>query len=116
MLETFDRPAIDPCCTAVGFYLGKCRSQVSLAERLVVQAVPHPAFHPFFKGDQHAIRPRRRFRKGPTAPNFSSLLSPREHCRWFCFLLIFHLAIHLPAPLRSIPITGLHCYYGRSDS
>ena len=40
---------------------------------------PFASSHPFLKGRQHALRPHRRFHRGPTAPDLSGLLSLPRH-------------------------------------
>ncbi len=71
---------------------------------------------PFFQGRQHALRPDTRFHPGPPVLSFSGLLSHFWHSRR-CFLPpVYPSRFHLPAPLRSTPITALLRYYGGSDS
>ena len=71
--------------------------------------------HPFFQDRQHAFRPDTRFHPGPPVLRFSGLLSllalPPVFLPPVC-----PSRFHLPAPLRSTPITALLRYYGGSDS
>ena len=72
--------------------------------------------HPFFKGCQHPLRPDARFDPIPSDLDLSSLCTRFRHSRWCVFRRSFsHVSTFLRS-LRSIPITGLPRYYGRSDS
>ena len=64
------------------------------------------SFHPLFEGRQHALGPDTRFHPRPAGSDVSGLCSPCGHCRRSWFRLSVLHAFHLPAPLRSTPITG----------
>ena len=86
------------------------------ASHLVHQAKPFASSHPRFEGRQHPLRPDRRFHPRPAGADLSGLLSRLRHCRrWLVPSLFGHVSTFLRS-LRSIPVTGLPRYYGRSDS
>lgn len=80
------------------------------------QAEPYASLHSVFQSRQHAIRPDRRFHPGPAALGVSDLRSPYGHWRrlWFG-RPVCHASTFLRS-LRSVPVTALRRYYGRSDS
>jgi len=64
-----------------------------------------------FNEHQHPFRPERPVNRRP-----SSLLSPFRHSRWDCPRRSALAASTFLRSLRSISVTRLHRYYGRSDS
>ncbi len=109
------RLVVHSCCSAVCLHLLKCSPQHSRRTHLIYQAEPFASFDPCFQGRQHSFRPDARFHPRPAGANFSGLLSFR-HCRRCSSLLpVRHQSTFLRS-LRSISITRLPRYYGRSDS
>ena len=82
------------------------------------QAEPYISFHPLIEGCKHSFCPDRRFHPCPTGKNVSSWFSLvlTRHCQRSPFPSLLTLQIHLPASLRSTPITALQRYYECSDS
>jgi hypothetical protein len=122
VLELLHRHVIHACRPAVGFNFFESLPQVGQGIDLVNQAEPFVSFHPLFEGRQHPFRPNLRFHPGPSGADrpgvrgFSYLRSRFRHCRRWRFLrLVRHVSTFLRS-LRSMAVTPLHRYYGRSDS
>ena len=116
LLEHLNRLVVHPCRSLVRSYLLVGTEQVRQAVHLIHQAVPSASFHPRLEGRQHPLRPDRRFAPRPPGAHLSGACSLFRHCHRLSFRLAVHHGFHLPAALRSTPITTLPHYYGRSDS
>ena len=69
-----------------------------------------------FRARQHTVCSDFRFHPVSSYTGVSRLFSLFRHCRELAFQTSVDSVFHLPASLRSTPITVLHDYYGRCDS
>ena len=111
------RPSRDPLppLRSLALHLRASRLQVRQRVDLVDQTEPTASFHPSFEGRQHAVGPDRRFHPRPAGADLSCLFSLAALAP-VLLPVCLSSRLHLPASLRSTPVTALHRYYGRSDS
>src|SRR2546426_197349 len=115
-LEHLHRLVIHPSRPSVGFHFFESGPQVRQGVHLVHQAKPLASFDPLFEGRQHPFRPDRRFYPGPSSSDLSGLFSLSRHCRRLLFpLSVGHVSTFLRS-LRSLSVTRVPRYCGRSDS
>ena len=116
LLELLHRHMIYARRSVVSLHAFKGSPQIAQRVDLVHQAEPLPSQHSLFECRQHPFRPDRGFDPGPTRPNLSGGTSPVcGHCVRELLRLFRHVSTFLRS-LRSLAVTPVRRYYGRSDS
>src|SRR5438093_3402325 len=116
LLEHLHRLVVHPSRPSVGFHFCKSGPQVRQGVHLIHQAKPLASLDPLFEGRQHPFRPDRGFHPRPSGSDLSGLFSLSRHCRRLLFpLSVGHVSTFLRS-LRSLSVTRVLRYYGRSDS
>ncbi len=102
--------------SVVSLHAFKGSPQIAQRVDLVHQAEPLASQHSLFESRQHPFRPDLGFDPGPSRPNLSGGTSPLSgHCVRELLRLFRHVSTFLRS-LRSLAVTPLLRYYGRSDS
>src|SRR5208282_3466957 len=115
-LELLHRHMIYARRTLVRLPAFKGSPQIAQRVDLVHQTEPFASQHSLFESRQHPFRPDLGFDPGPSSPNLSGGASPfSRHCVRELLRLFRHVSTFLRS-LRSLAVTPLLRYYGRSDS
>ena len=117
VLELGHRLLVHACGSVIGLHSRKGSPQSRQGANLVHQAVPLASLHSRFESRQHPFRPNLGFDPGPSSLNLSGGHSSfSEHSvRGRLLRLVRHVSTFLRS-LRSVAVTPLLRYYGRSDS